>query len=223
VDMTPASVALDGRPYQLRGVTPTDASALVEFGLRGLSDESRALFAPYDWYSPNLAAEFDASISNALSGQDLHVLACEEGSMETIVAHAFLWSIRDTIPELGIAVADGHQKRGLGKALLSLLEQLARDRARWALELTTMQDNLGAYAAYKRAGYEELGIIRNPLGCDVTAAFRGEVAPTGFASEIHMVRVLDETRRAEILASLEAKRMKAEELFERWKTATSAD
>eukprot|EP00966_Prymnesium_polylepis_P246966 5711416-Prymnesium_polylepis.1 len=48
VDMTPASVVLDGRPYQLRGVTPTDASALVEFGLRGLSDESRALFAPYD-------------------------------------------------------------------------------------------------------------------------------------------------------------------------------
>jgi hypothetical protein len=36
--------------------------------------------------------------------------------------------------------------------------------------------------------YELLGIIRNPVGCDVTAAFEGKVVPTRFCDEFQMVR-----------------------------------
>ena len=208
--VAPREVELHGCTYVLRSVTADDSDGLLAFGLHGLSEASRQLFAPYDWASASLSAELDASIANSLSGHDLHVVACRGTAL---VAHAFLWSVREAVPELGIAVADAHQRRGLGRSLLLLLEQAAREAGRWALELTTMQQNTHAFAAYSAAGYEALGIIRNPLGCDVTAAFRGEARPTGFADEHHMVRVLDEARRAEILSLLEAKRTKAADMF----------
>ena len=43
----------------------------------------------------------------------------------------------------------------------------------------------------ERAKYELLGIIRNPIGVDVTAAFAGEVVATKFCDERHMLRTLN--------------------------------
>jgi hypothetical protein len=48
---------------------------------------------------------------------------------------------------------------------------------------------------------------------DVTAAFRGEVVATQFSDERSMVRILDETRREEVLSAMTAKRERAVELF----------
>jgi len=41
------------------------------------------------------------------------------------------------------------------------------------LTQTTLQGNARAKAVYVACGFEELGVILNPLGCDVTAAFQG--------------------------------------------------
>jgi hypothetical protein len=41
------------------------------------------------------------------------------------------------------------------------------------LTQTTLQGNARGKAVYVACGFEELGIILNPLGCDVTAAFQG--------------------------------------------------
>ena len=118
------------------------------------------------------------------------------------------------MPELGLAVADAYQGMGLGGALLRLLEAAARATGTaGALELTTMQTNARAKRAYERAGYECLGIIRNPVGCDVTAAFRGEVVATRFCDEFQMVRVLDDARREELVAALLAKQKRAASIF----------
>ena len=109
--------------------------------------------------------------------------------------YAFLWSANEDVPELGLAIADGWHRRGLGNALLLALEEMARVEGKAALELTTMQDNDAAYRAYLKAGYEYLGIIRNPIGVDVPAAFRGEVTATRFCDERSMVLVLDKEQR----------------------------
>ena len=92
---------------------------------------------------------------------------------------------------------------GLGKAVMAVLVGCARAVSRVGLELTTMQGtrftcftsttvlalleqkvestltqttlqgNARGKAVYVACGFEELGIILNPLGCDVTAAFQG--------------------------------------------------
>ena len=131
---------------------------------------------------PALGQEFTAAIGKSTSKADLHLIALDggggAGGEGGVVAYAFLWSAQDDVPELGLAVADDWHGRGLGGALLLLLEAAARAEGRAALELTTMPSNEGAYRAYVKAGYEDQGIIRNPVGVDVPAAFRGEVVAT---------------------------------------------
>ena len=38
--------------------------------------------------------------------------------------------------------------------------------------------------AYESVGYQVLGVIRNPVGCDVTAAFAGTATPTHCVGEL---------------------------------------
>ena len=194
----------------VRPLTEADVPALREFGVRGLSESSRALFAPYDWAGSSLSAQLEQAARHSLEQRDLHLVALIG---DEIVAYGFLWSMADEVPELGLAVVDAYQRKGLGRALLLLLCQIARAESRWGVELTTMQQNVAALGMYENAGFERLGVIRNPLGCDVTAAFKGEVTPASFADEFHLVRVLSPTRRAEVLSRLEAKRLRASALF----------
>jgi [ribosomal protein S18]-alanine N-acetyltransferase len=209
---TAREVELDsgGQRCVVRPLTASDVPALRDFGLQALSETSRAFFAPYNWTLPSLSDELSAAAANSLSHRDLHLVAVLD---EQIIGYAFLWSIAETVPELGLAVADAWQRKGLGRAMLLLLCQIAQAEGRWAVELTTMQDNKAALNAYEKAGFEQLGMIRNPLGCDVTAAFAGEATPTGFADEYQMVKVLNRSKCAEVMSLLGAKRERAKTLF----------
>lgn len=144
----------------VRAVRDGDEEALLEFGLRGLSDASRATFAPYEWQGPiaDLRAQLKAAVDNSLRRQDLHLIAIADGHAPAVpdpsdmrgrvVCHVFLWSAADEIPELGLAVADAWHGRGLGQAALLLMEAVARAHERAALELTTMQGNERAFRCY---------------------------------------------------------------------------
>ena len=206
--------------FTIRALCRDDAALMVAFARTGLSAKSRELFAPFDWMGTDeaLAMEFGASIINSTTRTDLHLIALvgggdAAGSAAVVVAHAFLWSVAGAIPELGIAVADEWHGRGLGSSLLLVLEAHAREMNKAALELTTMTSNETAFNAYVAAGYELLGMIRNPVGVDVTAAFRGDVVATRFCDERQMVLVLDEARREETLTALAEKRVEAAEMF----------
>ena len=209
---TVMQVPLSPIPCIVRPLKPGDEAALQAFGLRGLSDESRRLFAPYGWAAPEeqLLAEFTASITNSQSKRDLHLVALAN---DKVCCHGFLWSMCDEIPELGIAVADAWHGRGLARRMLELLEKVCVSEGKPAIELTTMQDNERAHAVYLKAGYEDLGVIRNPLGVDVTAAFAGTVVATAFSDEHHMCRILDEQARDRIVEAMAAKRRRAADLF----------
>ena len=76
-----------------------------------------------------------------------------------------------------------------------------------------MQTNDVAFRAYVSAGYEYQGIIRNPIGVDVTAAFRGEVTATEFCDEKSMVLVLDEGAREDVLQHIKQKIETATRIF----------
>ncbi len=213
-DVEGAEVGLkldDDRCVAVRAVRNGDERALCKFGLEGLSDASRALYGPYDWKSPDLEALFTESIENSRSRRDLHLVALDE--MDNIVAHGFLWAANTPVPELGVAVADAFHGCGLGRCVLLLLETAATNLGCRAIELTTVPTNERARRAYESVGYQVLGVIRNPVGCDVTAAFAGTATPTHCVDELQMVRVLDENHCLAILAELAAKRKRAAELF----------
>jgi ribosomal protein S18 acetylase RimI-like enzyme len=199
----------------VRAVREGDEGLLVAFGREGLSAASRGKFECYAWMGDGLAAELRAAIGASAARQDLHLVALDDaaGRSGAVAGYVFLWAAADDVPELGLAVADAWHGRGLGSALLRLMAQVGAALGRRALELTTMRDNARALAVYKRCGWEHLGEIHNPLGCDVPAAFAGRATPSGIAVENHCVLVLDETRRAETLAAMAAKRERAAQLF----------
>ena len=207
---TEVLLAPDDEPCVVRPLSADIVPALRDFGLHGLSAGSRALFECYRWTAPTLEDELKAAAAASAARRDLHIVAMLE---DEVIGYAFLWSMADDVPELGLAVADAHHRRGLGRALLKLLCEAARAEGRWAVELTTMPHNAPAQAAYEQQGFERLGMIRNPLGVDVTAAFRGEATPTGVSDEVQMVYIVEPERREEVLRRLATKRERAAQLF----------
>lgn len=174
---------------RFRCVSAKDVPALLQFVRSGLSDQSRELFAPYPYYlaDDELAIALRAAIQDSVDQRSLSFVvtardekvSAELGeATDQIVAHAFLWAVQSPVPELGIAVMDSFQGQGLGKALMALLVACARTLGKDAVELTTMMQNERARKLYLACGFEELGTILNPLGCDVTAAFQGRATPT---------------------------------------------
>ena len=200
---------------RLRGLQRTDLAAYRAFGLSGLSVASRDLFGPFPWDAD--ASELDAALSTAidnhLSRRDWNfVVVAESGA---IVGNIFLWSITEPVPELGIAIADEYHSLGLGYLLLHIAAAVAEDLGASAIELTTVPGNARAKRLYERCGYETLGVIRNPVGVDVTAAFAGEVVATKFCDEVHMAKVLADSDEvgAAVRCVLVGKQIKAERVF----------
>jgi hypothetical protein len=78
----------DDEPYlcHVRAVRPGDEDALLDFGLRSLSDASRATFAPFEWGAKvsELRAELKAAVDNSVRRQDLHVIAIADGHAPAI-------------------------------------------------------------------------------------------------------------------------------------------
>lgn len=195
----------------VRPVQEGDEELLVQFGREGLSAESRQMFECYKWTSDELLGELRTAIQTSVSRKDLHLIALDEHSV--VVGYIFLWAASDEIPELGIAVADRWHGKGLGPELLKCMEQMGKIMNKQAFELTTMLPNKVALAVYKRAGWDHLGVIHNPLGCDVPAAFEGKATPSGIAAENHCALIIDEGRRHETLAHLAKKRERAKLIF----------
>lgn len=64
--------------------------------------------------------------------------------------------VSSEIPELGIATAEAHRGRGLGKELLEGLVQLARQEGRPALSLSVEVDNVRALRLYEHFGFQRV-------------------------------------------------------------------
>jgi acetyl coenzyme A synthetase (ADP forming)-like protein len=171
----------DGRTLRLRPPTEQDAEALLDF-FRGLSDESRYLrFHGFPHVGPQLVEpllEPDWDERGALIG----TLADETGGTEQVVALANYVRLRDrTVAEAAFAVADAHQRRGIGTRLL---EQLAARAAAVGIErflaevLPRNRDMLGVFEA---VGFElsrelESGAVEVQFPIAATEHYESRVA-----------------------------------------------
>lgn len=210
-----AECSHDHGSYLLRNLVESDVPALQSFAA-ALGPRSRYFFGPYPWDTPEkLDDAFQAAIAQALGRIDASYLLFDG---QQPIGHFFLWKAMGNplaapygirVPELGIALVDAVQGRGLGGLIMRLLEAVAISLEVDAIELTTAQDNENGYRTYSRAGYIELGLLRIPLNVDVTAAEAGEVCATTFRDERHMVRILNPDRETDVLCYLAAKRAAA--------------
>ncbi len=201
--------------FGIRNLAAGDGKAMHEFG-RSLGDRAKELFAPYPWNeAANLDAAFAAAIGQSTARVDASYLLEHEGRA---IDHFFLWKAGGNpqtqaagleIPELGVAIADAWQGRGLGGLAVRVLQAVAHDLGCDAIELTTATFNDAGWGTYQRAGFEYVGILRIPLGVDVTAAEAGEVHATAFRDERQMVYCINAATRPRVLEYLAAKRAKA--------------
>lgn len=197
---------------RIRSLTCDDVPALQNFGAR-LGPVSREMFCPYPWDDPSaLRRALQEAVEHAVERVDASYVM--EDARHDVIAHFFLWkaggnphSIRYQIqvPELGVAVADQLQGRGLGGLAVHILQAAARALDADAIELTTALTNEAGWNIYQKRGFEYIGIINNPLEVDVTAA-AGEAQAVKYRQERQMMYVINEGKRDRVLAYLLAKR-----------------
>jgi acetate---CoA ligase (ADP-forming) len=157
----------DGATLRLRSPAPADADALLEF-YRELSEES--LYRRFHGH-PQVDERLVAPLI-AADGREAGVLI---GSIDDrIVAVANFVRLRDpTSAEVAFAVADEHQRRGIG---IRLLEQLAAQAGAVGIErfvAEVLPDNRGMLGVFAAVGFE---VTRDVAGGEVELTF--PIAPT---------------------------------------------
>jgi RimJ/RimL family protein N-acetyltransferase len=107
---------------------------------RSVSEERRYLKAiRRHSYSAVLVAESDDRIVGRLSiGRDTHPAS-------------------EHVADVGLMVADGYRRRGIGRALMEAAEAWALDVGVRKIELHVFPHNAAALALYQRLGYREVG------------------------------------------------------------------
>lgn len=200
----------------IRSLKDGDEPLLQIFGTQ-LGPVSKDLFSPYPWHDPSaLSGAFQKAVQNAKDHVDAAYLI--ESARHGVIGHFFLWKaggnphshpFQIEVPELGVAIADRFQGKGLGRLSVRILQAVARELGLDAIELTTAFDNEAGWKAYRGCGFEYTGNINTPLGVDVTAALAGEVRASAYRSERQMVYVINEEKRDRVLNYLAEKRRHA--------------
>jgi [ribosomal protein S18]-alanine N-acetyltransferase len=98
------------------------------------------------------------AVKRFLASSDHHLLLAYEGSHPV----GFVSGVEVTHPDKGtemflyeLAVAEAHQRRGIGRALVAALAELARGRGLYGMWVLTDRANAAAMATYRSAGAAE--------------------------------------------------------------------
>lgn len=201
-----------GNEIVIRNIQSGDERLLRMFR-DALGPRSRELFCPYPWDGEDRLGEaIAAAVRSAERGIDASYLML---AAERSIGHFFLWKAGGNehsrqsgveVPELGVAVADAYHGRGLGFLAVSILKAVAEHLGSDAIELTTALSNDAGWDTYCRAGFQFLGMIRNPLEVDVTAVAAGMARAAKYREERQMVFLINGAKREKVLRYLAMKR-----------------
>jgi RimJ/RimL family protein N-acetyltransferase len=144
---------------EVREAHPSDAAALVELARAVGSEPEGWLITDGDWRS----ASDERRHLRALRGYE-HAAVFVADAPAGIVGRLSI--ARDPHPasahvaDLGLMVAQGHRRRGVGRALMRAAEEWARQTGVWKLELHVFPHNEGAIRFYEALGYAREGLRR---------------------------------------------------------------
>jgi RimJ/RimL family protein N-acetyltransferase len=144
----------------IRTAEPGDAGALVRLAEAVGSEEGGWLIADGGWRSASEERRYLKAIRrNAYAA----VLVAEED--DRIVGRLSIG--RETHPasehvaDVGLMVANGYRRRGIGRALMENAEAWARSVGVRKIELHVFPHNEAALALYDRLGYRRVGVRRD--------------------------------------------------------------
>lgn len=146
----------EGERYSARRLVPGDKNNLQQFG-KSLSKESTATFLPHSYDDETV----DAYLRRSGKGKDL-IIGLFEGDI--MIAYFFLWYFDKPIPLLGMGILDAYQGKGLGKKMIQILIDSAREQGCDGIELTTLPDNHRAYSLYESVGFRHYADVNNLVG-----------------------------------------------------------
>ena len=132
----------------VRGIRFRDANALEAFYAR-LAPESRAL--RFMGATQGISTEHAVHFATAEWRRADGYVAVERASGR-IVGHLCLEPLRTGVEEIGVAVEDRLQRRGIGRALLRAAIASARRRGIGTLEATMLAGNTGIHRLLEGAG-----------------------------------------------------------------------
>jgi ribosomal-protein-alanine N-acetyltransferase len=104
---------------------------------------------PYPWSRGNFSDSLDAGYSGWVYEED-----------GRIIGYAVLMLVLDEAHLLNISIAKSHQGRGLGRALLEYMMQIARGHGAANIFLEVRPSNQAAIHLYESTGFNEMAIRR---------------------------------------------------------------
>ena len=146
--------------FRIRPAEPSDAAQLVELA-RAVGAEPEGWLLSDAW--PRSVADERRYLRAVRRSPVGAVLVAEEAD-GTLVGRLSL--ARDPHPasahvaDVGLIVAAGHRRRGVGRALLAAAEDWARRSRIDKIELHVFPHNAAAITLYERGGYEREGYRR---------------------------------------------------------------
>ena len=145
-----------GSTIEYRRLQKGDEAAL-KFFHEALCDDSKALFTPHAYDNITI----DKVITRSESDDDRVYIALNK---DLIVGYFFLWWFQTEFPVLGIGIADAFQGEGLGKQMMTILIEDAKEKKSQGVELTTIIRNKKAFGLYEKIGFKNLGQVENRSG-----------------------------------------------------------
>jgi RimJ/RimL family protein N-acetyltransferase len=145
--------------FLVRPATPADAPALVKLGRAVGSEAEGWLVSDHDWRSAGDERRYLRSLRRYP-----HAAVFVAETSTGIVGRLSI--ARDSHPasfhvaDLGLMVAAGHRRQGVGTALMGEAERWARDAGVRKLELHVFPHNAPAIALYRKLGFRREGYRR---------------------------------------------------------------
>ncbi len=145
-----------GENIRIKRLSAEDITALQHFNTN-LSEQTRSQFLPHKYDQKTISKFVDRNDK----GIDRIYVALSD---DKVVAYFFLWDLKKRFPVLGVGITESHQRQGLGKQLMAILINDAKEARSDGIVLTTVLTNVGAYQLYLKMGFIYLGIIKNKAG-----------------------------------------------------------
>ena len=145
--------------YIVRPALPADAGALVELG-RAVSSEPEAwLITEGDWRNVGEERRYLRAVKRSPHAA-VYVAENEEGIVGRLSVARDSHPASHHVADLGLMVAAGHRRRGIGKSLLEQAVEWARESQIEKIELHVFPHNGPAIKLYEQFGFEREGLRR---------------------------------------------------------------